>query len=93
LLAAVPSEAKAWCEIDVVVATGSPGAEIRRLTQEHRPDLVVIGAPRRWTSTAHAVLNASLCPVLVAHEARPLPWPADLTDHSMARLRVNRTRS
>jgi nucleotide-binding universal stress UspA family protein len=76
LLAAVPSEAKEWCETDVVVATGASSAEIVRIAEERHADLVVIGAPRRWTSTTHAVLSRSVCPVLVTHDARPLPWPA-----------------
>jgi nucleotide-binding universal stress UspA family protein len=47
-----------------------------RTTLGEKADLVVIGAPRRWTSTTHAVLSRSLCPVLVTHHARPLPRPS-----------------
>jgi hypothetical protein len=35
----------------------------------------LIGPPRQWTSTTQAVLAKSLCPVLITHEARPLPNP------------------
>lgn len=77
LIAAVPSEANGWCELDLVVTTGEPSLELARFAIERGADLVVIGAPRRWTSTTHAVLGRSLCPVLVTHDTRPLPWPAD----------------
>jgi nucleotide-binding universal stress UspA family protein len=78
LLAAIPADASRWCETDVVVAKGRAGAEIVGLADEQDADVVVIGAPRRWTSTTHAVLRGSRCPVLITHDARPLPWPADL---------------
>jgi nucleotide-binding universal stress UspA family protein len=75
LLAAIPSEANAWCTIEVLVKRGVPAAEIERLAERSDVDLVVIGPPRQWTSTTQAVLSKSLCPVLVAHDARPLPYP------------------
>lgn len=75
ILAAIPSDAQEWCEIDVVVTDGTPGREVIRRAEEQDSDLVVIGAPRRWTSTTHDVLGESRWPVLVAHDARPLPWP------------------
>jgi len=85
LVAAIPSEARGWCEMDVLLAKGTPGVEVVRLADEQRCDLVVIGAPRRWTSTTHAVLGRSLCPVLVTHASRPLPWPSTrLPDDSNA---------
>lgn len=76
LLDAIPSEASRWCEIDVLVLRGTPGRDIVRIAEQQKADLVVIGAPRRWTSATHAVLSRSLCPVLVTHDARPLPRPA-----------------
>jgi universal stress protein F len=72
---AVPADARAWCDIDVVVKSGVPAAEIVRLAERSDVDLLVIGPPRQWTSTTQAVLAKSLCPVLVTHEARPLPYP------------------
>ena len=75
LLSAVPEEASGWCETDVIVTAGAPTRDITRFAAEHNADLVVVGAPRRWTSTTHAVLKQSLCPVLVTHDVRPLPWP------------------
>jgi Universal stress protein UspA and related nucleotide-binding proteins len=76
LLAAIPPEAHAWCDIEVVVKQGVPATEIVRVTEASDVDLVVIGPPRQWTSTTQAVLAKSLCPVLVTHDARPLPYPS-----------------
>ena len=75
LSAAVPPEARSWCDIEVTVKQGVPAAEIVKVTQTSSVDVLVIGPPRQWTSTTEAVLATSLCPVLVAHDARPLPWP------------------
>jgi len=75
ILAAVPPEANAWCDIEVVVRNGVPAAEIVRIAGSSDVDLLVIGPPRQWTSTTQAVLAKSLCPVLVTHDARPLPYP------------------
>jgi len=82
LLAAIPSETKEWCHAEVVVTSGAPSEEIVRIAAEADADLVVIGAPRRWTSMTHGVLSRSLCPVLVTHDARPLPWPAARPTHA-----------
>jgi len=76
LLAAIPPEANSWCDIEVVVKYGAPATEILRVTEASDVDVLVIGPPRQWTSTTQAVLAKSLCPVLVAHDARPLPYPA-----------------
>jgi len=75
LLAAIPDAASSWCKTDVIVTTGLASSEILRIAADLSADVVVIGAPRRWMSTTHAVLSHSLCPVLVPHDARPLPWP------------------
>ena len=76
LLAAIPPEAHAWCDTEVVVKQGVPATEIVRVTETSDVDVLVIGPPRRWTSTTQAVLAKSLCPVLVTHDARPLPYPS-----------------
>jgi nucleotide-binding universal stress UspA family protein len=76
ILAAVPPEARRWCDVEVVVKAGIPATEIVRIAESSDADLLVIGPPREWTSTTQAVLARSLCPVLVTHEARPLPYPA-----------------
>ena len=45
-------------------------------TETSDVDVLVIGPPRQWTSTTEAVLARSLCPVLVTHDAIPLPYPS-----------------
>jgi nucleotide-binding universal stress UspA family protein len=85
LLAVIPPEASRWCQTEVLIVTGTPSKEIVRIAEEQHADLVVIGAPRRWTSTTHAVLSRSLCPVLVTHDARPLPRPASSGRHNRVR--------
>jgi nucleotide-binding universal stress UspA family protein len=75
LLAAIPSEAQSWCDIEVAVKPGVPATEIVRAAETADVDVLVIGPPRQWTSTTQAVLAKSLCPVLVTHDARPLPYP------------------
>ena len=88
LLAAIPSEASRWCKTEVLVLRGTPGTEIVRIAENQKADLVVIGAPRRWTSATHAVLSRSLCPVLVTHDARPLPRPATSRRHDTVHTAV-----
>jgi nucleotide-binding universal stress UspA family protein len=75
ILDAVPPDASAWCQFEVVVKAGDPATEIVTIAQTSDVDLLVIGPPRQWTSTTQAVLAKSLCPVLVTHDARPLPYP------------------
>jgi nucleotide-binding universal stress UspA family protein len=75
LSAAIPPEASAWCDTEVVVTGGAPSSDIPSLAETLNADLVVSGPPRRWTSTTQAVLGRSLCPVLVTHDARALPKP------------------
>ena len=75
LLAAIPPEAHTWCDIEVVVKPGAPATEIVRVAETSNVDILLIGPPRQWTSTTQAVLTKSLCPVLITHDARPLPYP------------------
>src|SRR5262245_27425950 len=77
LTAAIPPDAGSWCKTDVIVTTGVASREIVTIAADLNADVVVIGAPRRWMSTTHAVLSRSLCPVLIPHDGRPLPWPAE----------------
>ena len=78
---AIPPDASGWCETEIVVRKGAASTQIVRVADKLKADLVVIGAPRRWTSTTHAVLGRSLCPVLVTHDARPLPRPTTSRRH------------
>jgi nucleotide-binding universal stress UspA family protein len=94
LLGAIPPEASQWCATDVIVTDGAPATEIVRLSHEREADLVVMGPPRRWTSTTPAVLSRSPCPVLVTHDTRPLPWPAAIQrgDHAaVASMKLGRS--
>jgi universal stress protein F len=75
IAAAIAPEAADWCDIEMVISQGEPGAELVRVTAASDADLLVIGPPRQWTSTTQAVLATSRCPVIVTHDARPLPWP------------------
>lgn len=79
LLEAIPPEAHSWCDIELVVKPGVPATEIVRIAETSNVEILLIGPPRRWTSTTQAVLAKSLCPVLIAHDARPLPYPAGNT--------------
>ena len=62
LLAAIPSEAHSWCDIEVVVKPGVPATEIVRVADASNVDIVLIGPPRQWTSTTQAVLAKSPAP-------------------------------
>ncbi len=63
ILAAIPPEAKEWCDVEVVVKPGVPATEIVRAAETSNVDVLLIGPPRQWTSTTQAVLAKSLCPV------------------------------
>jgi nucleotide-binding universal stress UspA family protein len=76
LLSTIPREAHSWCDIELVVKAGVPATEIVRIAETADVELLLIGPPRQWTSTTQAVLAKSLCPVLIAHDARPLPYPS-----------------
>jgi nucleotide-binding universal stress UspA family protein len=92
LMAAIPADAADWCNVEVVVVSGVPGPEIVRLATERNAEVIVIGAPRRWTSATHGVLGHARCPVLVTHDTRPLPWPTATRDVTTA-AGMNRSRS
>jgi nucleotide-binding universal stress UspA family protein len=85
ILEAVPPEAHEWCDIEVVVTAGVPATELVRIAERVDADLLVIGPPREWTSTTQAVLAKSLCPVLVTHDARPLPYPTRAAEQNATR--------
>lgn len=92
ILAAIPPEAKEWCDVEVVVKPGVPATEIVRAAETSNVDVLLIGPPRQWTSTTQAVLAKSLCPVLVTHDARPLPYPTGNWAGASARSSESSTR-
>ncbi|MEW5983245.1 MAG: universal stress protein [Acidobacteriota bacterium] len=72
LRALVPAEAVDWCTPDVRVSSGKAYSEILRVSAEMKADLVVMGVLGRnavdlalFGSTAHHVVRAAECPVLV----------------------------
>jgi nucleotide-binding universal stress UspA family protein len=71
LVAAIPEEARTWCEAELVIGHGKPYRELLRIAGERRPDLIVLGAQGRgavdlalFGSTAEHILRQSVCPVL-----------------------------
>jgi nucleotide-binding universal stress UspA family protein len=67
----VPQDARSYCRIDTVMATGKAYREILRVAAERQSDLVVIGIHGRsaadllfFGSTAQHVLREAACPVL-----------------------------
>jgi len=63
------------CQTKGLVTTGDAGPEIVRVADKLHADVVIIGPPRRWTSTTHAVLSRSSCPVMVTHDLHPIERP------------------
>ena len=71
LHAAIPEEARSWCDITELMVTGKPYEQILRLAREHRADAIVLGVHGRnavdlafFGSTANHVVRAATCPVL-----------------------------
>jgi len=64
------------CAVDLAPASVSVIRQAVSLARETR-GLVTCAPPRRWTSTTQAVLARSVCPVLVTHDVRPLPYPVN----------------
>ena len=71
LRAAVPEDARLWCEIKEITAIGRPHEEILRVADESNADLIVLGVHSRRTlefgffgSTTNQVVRHSACPVL-----------------------------
>jgi nucleotide-binding universal stress UspA family protein len=71
LSAAVPADARAWCDIEEIVAVGRPYETILQTAAERSVDLVVLGAHGRagldlhvLGSTTDRVVRAATCPVL-----------------------------
>jgi CPA2 family monovalent cation:H+ antiporter-2 len=77
LRAAVPEEARLWCETSERVATGKAAIEIERAAREEKADLIVMGVQGRgavdlmlFGSTTHHVIRESHLPVLTIRSAR-----------------------
>jgi len=72
LLAGIASLECGDCQVKGLVTTGDAGPEIVRVADKLQADVVVIGPPRRWASTTHAVVSKANWPVMVAHDLRPI---------------------
>jgi len=72
LLAGIASVECGQCQVTGLVKTGEAGPEIVRVADSLHADVVVIGPPRRWASTTHAVLSQASWPVMVTHDLRPI---------------------
>ena len=69
----IPTDAKLWCEPELLVEVGTAGAAILQAAKEKNADLIVMGTHRSGTPhasahapwhTAHQVICEAPCPVL-----------------------------
>ena len=79
LAALVDAEARSWARVRTAMASGKPSAEIVKLAESERADLVVVGSSGMGPigrllvgSTAEAVARHATVPVLVVREPRRL---------------------
>lgn len=75
LRSAVPADARTWCSVQELTASGSAHREIRRIAAERACDLIVMGvgqsrglADRVLGSTSQHVVRSASCPVLTVRE-------------------------
>lgn len=75
----LPPNVRDWCQPDVEVSWGNPGQEVLVAAEQHRADLIVMGAhggamaSALFGSTAERVVRAAACPVLIARDRARLP--------------------
>lgn len=76
----VPDAARSYCTVETAVAEGSPYREVLRQAADAQSELIVIGVHGRgamdllvFGSTAHHVLRASPCPVLLVRSSVRTP--------------------
>jgi nucleotide-binding universal stress UspA family protein len=69
--AAIPESVREYCEVDTVLARGTPYQAVLRVAAEQQSDLIVIGIHGRsaadllfFGSTAQHLVRQALCPVL-----------------------------
>ncbi|HEV2349749.1 MAG TPA: universal stress protein [Terriglobia bacterium] len=69
--AQIPTEVKAWCEVDCQVETGDRAEIILKVAGERKADLIVLGVKRasalathRMGNLAYRVVTEAACPVL-----------------------------
>ena len=71
----VPSDAGAWCKTELIVEIGDPATEILGYAGKERPDLIVLGLPRKKEFSTHfasgvtyKVIAGAPCPVLTIRD-------------------------
>jgi nucleotide-binding universal stress UspA family protein len=76
LAAAVPSDARAWCDVRVIVRPGRPAPVILQEAEAHNADLIVMGSQGHHGlslavlgSATQTVVRGANCPVLTAGSA------------------------
>jgi nucleotide-binding universal stress UspA family protein len=75
----LPPNVRDWCQPDVEVSWGNPGQEVLAAAEQHRADLVVMGAhggamaSALFGSTAERVVRAAACPVLTVRDRARRP--------------------
>jgi nucleotide-binding universal stress UspA family protein len=74
LASTIPHDALNWCDVRIVVTSGTPALSIAELVDAIGADLIVVGAPRGVSSVAHAVAANATCPVLIARDTPGQTW-------------------
>lgn len=71
----VPTDAKQWCEPEVVIAIGDPALELVGYAEKERPDLIVLGLPHDKkfnthfrTGVTYKLVSSAPCPVLTIRD-------------------------
>jgi nucleotide-binding universal stress UspA family protein len=71
----IPSDAKLWCALEVVVEVGDPALEVQGYAERERPDLIVLGLPHNKEFSAHfrtgvtyKLVSSAPCPVLTIRD-------------------------
>ncbi len=71
----IPSDAKLWCQPEMVVEVGDPALEVQGYADKERPDLIVLGLPAKKEFSAHfrtgvtyKLVCSAPCPVLTIRD-------------------------
>ena len=71
----IPADAGLWCAPEVVVEVGDPVLELQGYAGRERPDLIVLGLPRKKEFSAHfrtgvtyKLVSSAPCPVLTVRD-------------------------
>lgn len=71
----IPADAGLWCRPEVVVEVGDPALEVQGYAGKERPDLIVLGLPRKKEFSAHfrtgvtyKLVSSAACPVLTVRD-------------------------